>query len=33
MINALFSYFSAPRGTIPGLAGWRRTRPAHLRAI
>jgi hypothetical protein len=38
MINAFFqlpivSYFSAPRGTIPGLADWRRTRSAQLRAI
>jgi hypothetical protein len=38
MFNALFqlpilNYFSAPRGTIPGLADWRRTRAAHLRAI
>jgi hypothetical protein len=38
MINALFqlpilSYFSAPRGVIPGLADWRRVRAAQLRAI
>ncbi len=38
MINALFqlpilSYFAAPRGVVPGLAGWRRVRGAHLRAI
>ena len=38
MINAFFqlpivSYFSAPRGVVPGLAGWRRVRTAHLRAI
>jgi hypothetical protein len=33
MINALFSYFVAPRGFVPGLADWRRVRQTQLRAI
>jgi hypothetical protein len=29
----LISYFASPRGTVPGLANWRRGRAAHLRLV